>query len=92
MTLPPVRRPDPLMVIGVIAVLVFAVAASCAGVEDDDCDRLGLSAAPAATGRPAPVSKAPARPSARPVTKAPPATSTATARHRGGDVDLDPCD
>lgn len=101
--LQPSRKPDPLMVIGVIAVLVLALAAACVRVEDDDCRDVGMSAvaAPARTGksadRPAPqLSKAPAV-SRAPVAKVPPAARTATATvtarpHRGGHVDLDLCD
>lgn len=102
--LQPSRRPDPLMVIGVIAVLVLAVTVACVRVEDDDCRDVGMSAvaAPARTGKPADRPAAPAAPqlskapavSRAPVTKVPPAARTATATtrpHGGGHVDLDLC-
>lgn len=96
--LQPQHKPDPVMVLGVLAVLVLVIVTACVrvgGEDGGDCDDFGMSAvaAPAVTRKPADRPAAPAAPkfskapavSRAPVSKGPqPVRSApATARHGG---------
>lgn len=100
--LQPKHKPDPVMILGVLAVVALLVLAACVHVdgndEEDDCDEVGLSAVTATrTSKPVDrprtsVSKAPAARERTARTPAP--TSSTTRPHRGGHhgIDLDLCD
>ncbi|MFE7928362.1 hypothetical protein ACFU6S_06410 [Streptomyces sp. NPDC057456] len=103
--LQPKHKPDPVMLLGVLVVLLLVFAAGCAQIRGvaDGCDGLGLSFAGACKPAPGPAAPAPAprasktlagpRASVRTVSRpARTAKATATARYGSRRVNLDFCD